>query len=91
LSGKPIRLIVVAPSRITLANLSVQRLLRLFLHHAQEIAAAGLDGNWLALRDKIKAMALLGHAVASDIDKALVGAAFRRKRPAFQPDRRART
>jgi len=48
---------------------------RLFLHHAGEIAAAGLGTTWSEFRDTLKAIRKRGVAVASDIDTELIGIA----------------
>lgn len=71
--GRPFPLFLGAPSRIILANLRMQQLQRLFLHHPHEIASAGLGNNWLEFRENMRVVNKRGYAVASDIDKALVG------------------
>ncbi|MFM6991825.1 MAG: IclR family transcriptional regulator [Rhodoferax sp.] len=71
--GRPFPLFLGAPSRIILANLTQQQLQRLFLNHPHEIAEAGLGRNWAEFRDKMREVSQLGYAVASDIDKQLVG------------------
>jgi len=71
--GRPFPLFLGAPSRIILANLRMQQLQRLFLHHPHEIASAGLGNNWLEFRENMRVVHKRGYAVASDIDKALVG------------------
>lgn len=71
--GRPFTLFRGSPSRIILANFTTQQLQRLFLHHAEEITAAGLGRNWPEFRDNMRAVQRQGYAVASDIDKTLVG------------------
>ncbi|MCW5658679.1 MAG: helix-turn-helix domain-containing protein [Burkholderiaceae bacterium] len=71
--GRPFPLFLGAPSRIILANLRMQQLQRLFLHHPHEIASAGLGHNWLEFRENMRVVSKRGYAVASDIDKTLVG------------------
>jgi DNA-binding IclR family transcriptional regulator len=71
--GRPFPLFLGAPSRIILANLRMQQLQRLFLHHSQDIASAGLGNNWLEFRENMRVVSKRGYAVASDIDKTLVG------------------
>jgi DNA-binding IclR family transcriptional regulator len=71
--GRPFPLFLGAPSRIILANLRMQQLQRLFLHHPHEIAGAGLGNNWMEFRENMRVVSKRGYAVASDIDKALVG------------------
>jgi len=71
--GRPFSLFLGAPSRIIMANFPVYQLQRLFLFHADEIAEAKLGDNWLEFRDRMKAIRKTGYAVASDIDKTLVG------------------
>lgn len=73
--GRPFSLFRSSGSRIILANLPTAQLRRLFLHHAGEIAAAGLGATWPAFRDTLKAIRKRGVAVASDIDTALIGIA----------------
>lgn len=79
--GRPFSLFLGAPSRIILANLPQQQLQRLFLHHAQDITAAGLGRNWLEFRDNMRTISKQGYIAASDIDKNLVGVAA----PVFLP------
>ncbi|AIP32357.1 bacterial transcriptional regulator family protein [Paraburkholderia xenovorans LB400] len=71
--GRPFPLFLGAPSRVILANLPSHQLQRLYLYHAQEIAAAGLGDSWVAFRDRMRDVRKAGYAKASDIDKALVG------------------
>lgn len=71
--GRPFSLFLGAPSRVILANLPSHQLQRLYLYHAQEIAAAGLGDTWVAFRDQMRDVRKAGYARASDIDKALVG------------------
>lgn len=71
--GRPFSLFLGAPSRIILANLPTHQLQRLFLYHADSIGAAGLGDSWIAFRDKMKSIRKAGYAVASDIDKSLIG------------------
>jgi DNA-binding IclR family transcriptional regulator len=71
--GRSLSLFVGSPSRIILANLPTARLQRLFLDHAPEIAASRLGANWSEFRDKMKAVRETGYAVASDLDKTLIG------------------
>ncbi len=79
--GRPFPLFLGAPSRIILANLTQQQLQRLFLHHAQDITAAGLGRNWLEFRDNMREISKQGWVAASDIDKNLIGVAA----PVFLP------
>jgi len=79
--GRPFPLFLGAPSRIILANLTQQQLQRLFLHHAQDITAAGLGRNWLEFRDNMRQISKQGWVAASDIDKNLIGVAA----PVFLP------
>lgn len=79
--GRPFPLFLGAPSRIILANLTQQQLQRLFLHHPQDITAAGLGRNWLEFRDNMRTISKQGYVAASDIDKSLVGVAA----PVFLP------
>ena len=71
--GRPFSLFLGAPSRIILANFPVYQLQRLFLFHSEEIAEAKLGNNWAEFRDRMKAIRKTGYAVASDIDKTLIG------------------
>ncbi len=71
--GRPFPLFLGAPSRIILANLTEQQQQRLFLRHTQDITAAGLGQNWLEFRNTMRGMVERGYAVASDIDKDLIG------------------
>lgn len=73
--GRPFPLFLGAPSRIILANLPQPQLQKLFLYHADEIRSAGLGSTWIEFRDQMKAVRKTGYAVASDIDKTLVGVA----------------
>jgi len=73
--GRPFSLFQGAPAKAILAHLGTQELQRLFLHHSREIAEVGLAGSWAELKDAMKAIEQRGYAVASDIDKTLVGIA----------------
>lgn len=73
--GRPFSLFRSSGSRIILANLPATQLRRLFLHHADEINAAGLGTTWPAFRDTLKAIRKRGVAVASDIDTDPIGIA----------------
>ena len=73
--GRPFPLFLGAPSRIILANLPQPQLQKLFLYHADEIGSAGLGESWVEFRDKMKSIRKAGIAIASDIDKSLVGVA----------------
>ncbi len=73
--GRPFSLFLGSGSRIILANLLQPQLRRLFLHHADEIAAAGLGNTWPEFRATLMAIRRRGVAVASVIDTALVGIA----------------
>ncbi|MCW5653029.1 helix-turn-helix domain-containing protein [Hydrogenophaga sp.] len=73
--GRPFGLFLGAPSRVILAHLGPQQLQRIYLHHAQDILAAGLGGNWIEFRDHMREVRQQGYVVASDIDKKLVGIA----------------
>ena len=73
--GRPFSLFRSSGSRIILANLPQPQLQRLFLNHADEVAAAGLGATWPEFRETLKAIHRRGVAVASDIDTALVGIA----------------
>ena len=73
--GRPFSLFRSSASRIILANLPAKQLRRLFLQHAGDIAGAGLGTRWPEFRDTLKAVRQRGVAVASDIDKELIGIA----------------
>ena len=73
--GRPFSLFKGSTSQIILAHLSNDQQQRLFLEHAHEIAEAGLGRNWPAFRDAMRAIRERGVAVASVIDKDLVGVA----------------
>ena len=71
--GRPFSLFLGAPSRAILASLPAHQLQRLFLYHANEVAAAGLGGSWVEFRDRMKDVRKASYAKASDIDQSLVG------------------
>ena len=71
--GRPFSLFRGSASRAILANLPPSQLQRLFLHHAQEIAAAGYGATWPAFRASLRAIRRNGYAVLSDIDPEVIG------------------
>lgn len=73
--GNPFPLFRGAPSKCILAHLSQAQQQRLFLHHAHEIGIEGLGNNWPDFRARLKAIKLVGYAIANDIDPKLVGVA----------------
>jgi DNA-binding IclR family transcriptional regulator len=73
--GRPFPLLTGSTCRVILANLSLDQQQRLFLHHAGEIAQAGLGDNWPAFKDRMRGIRERGVAVAGVIDKGLVGVA----------------
>lgn len=73
--GRPFSLFKGSTSQIILAHLPTDQQQRLFLQHADEIAEAGLGKNWPVFRDAMHHIRERGVAVASVIDKDLVGVA----------------
>lgn len=73
--GRPFSLFKGSTSQVILANLGADQLRRLFLQHAGEIAEAGLGANWPAFRDRMRGIRERGVAIASVIDKDLIGIA----------------
>jgi DNA-binding IclR family transcriptional regulator len=73
--GRPFSLFTSSTSQVILANLGADRQQRLFLQHAGEIAEAGLGPNWPAFKDRMRCIRERGVAIASVIDKDLVGIA----------------
>lgn len=73
--GRPFTLFQGSHSRVILAHLPVEQQQRLFLSHADEIARVGLGKTWPAFREVLSTVRARGVAVASDIDKELVGVA----------------
>jgi DNA-binding IclR family transcriptional regulator len=73
--GRPVSLFTSSTSQIILANLGADQQQRLFLQHAGEVAEAGLGANWPAFKDRMRGIRERGVAIASVIDKDLVGVA----------------
>lgn len=73
--GRPFSLFKGATSQIILANLAEDHQKRLFLHHAGEIASVGLGENWPVFRERMREIREKGVAIASVIDKDVVGIA----------------
>jgi DNA-binding IclR family transcriptional regulator len=71
--GRPVSLFQGSPSRVILAHLPREQQQRLFLQHAGEIAETGLGENWPAFQATLSQIRERGIAVASDIDKNLIG------------------
>lgn len=62
--GRPFPLFLGGPSRIILANLPVRQLKDLMLHHAAEIARAGLGEDWIMFSRKLKDIRVAGYFAA---------------------------
>ncbi len=73
--GRPFTLFQGSHSRVILAHLSADQQQRLFLQHTEEIARVGLGRNWPEFCDALRDIRERGVAVASDIDKDLIGVA----------------
>ena len=73
--GRPVSLFTSSTSQVILANLGADQQQRLFLQHASEIAEAELGTNWPAFKDRMRIIRERGVAIASVIDKDLVGVA----------------
>lgn len=73
--GRPFTLFQGSHSRVILAHLATDQQQRLFLQHAEDIARVGLGRNWPEFRDTLRDIRERGVAVASDIDKDLIGVA----------------
>jgi DNA-binding IclR family transcriptional regulator len=73
--GRPFSLFTSSTSQAILANLSAEQQQRLFLQHAGEISKAGLGENWPTFKDRMRSIRERGVAIASVIDKDLVGVA----------------
>ncbi len=73
--GRPFSLFTGSTSQVILAHLAAEQQQRLFLRHAGEIAAADLGANWPEFRERMHAIRARGVAVASVVDKDLVGVA----------------
>jgi DNA-binding IclR family transcriptional regulator len=73
--GRPFSVFTGSTSQAILANLSAEQQQRLFLQHAGEIGKAGLGENWPAFKDCMRSIRARGVAIASVIDKDLVGVA----------------
>lgn len=69
--GRPFSLFRGSASRAIMAWLPQAQLQRLYLHHADAIAAAGYGQTWPALRNTLKAIRKQGYAVLSDVDQVI--------------------
>jgi DNA-binding IclR family transcriptional regulator len=72
--GRPLPILFGAPSRIIVAYLTTYQLRNLMLHHADEIAEAGLGNNWREFRAKLKAIRAAGCYVSAGLGSARVSA-----------------
>lgn len=61
--GRPMSLFRGAMAKIILAHLSPYQLRNMALHHADEIRAAGLGGNWAEFRTHMAQLARQGYAI----------------------------
>jgi DNA-binding IclR family transcriptional regulator len=71
--GRPFSLFRGSASRAIMAWLPQAQLQRLFLHHADAIAAAGYGQTWPAFRNTLKVIRKQGYAVLSDVDPEVIG------------------
>jgi DNA-binding IclR family transcriptional regulator len=71
--GRSFSLFRGSAGRAIVAWLPQAQLQRLFLHHADAIAAAGYGGTWPEFRDALQTIRMRGYAVLSDVDPALIG------------------
>lgn len=75
--GRPFTLFLGGPSRTLLAHLPSYRLRTIMLHHAKEIAAAGLGESWEEFRDALREIRADGYYLSQgelDNDKFGVSA-----------------
>jgi DNA-binding IclR family transcriptional regulator len=73
--GRPVSLFTSSTSQVILANLGADQQQRLFLQHASKIAEAELGANWPEFKDRMRSIRERGVAIASVVDKDLVGVA----------------
>ena len=71
--GRPFSLFRGSAARAILPWLPQAQLQRLFLNHADAIAAAGYGQTWPAVRDTLRSIRKQGYAVASDVDPEVIG------------------
>lgn len=71
--GRPFSLFRGSAARAIVAWLPQAQLQRLFLHHADAIAAAGFGQTWPTFRNTLKAIRKQGYAVLSDVDPDVIG------------------
>ncbi len=72
--GRPFPLFRGGPSRIILAHLPQARLKELMLHHALDIARAGLGTDWKSFSSKLKAIKQAGYfAAEGELNTATYG------------------
>jgi DNA-binding IclR family transcriptional regulator len=71
--GRSFSLFRGSAARAILPWLSQAHLQRLFLQHADAIAAAGYGETWPAFREALKAIRRQGYAVVSDVDPEVIG------------------